>query len=641
MPGQNVVFYGTTGPSGGAAGGSQPDPAQWLGRFRASQTLHELTSTITAAQVLENRHLVIDTARIGDGANAHTLKWMMVYTGLGALSVARVERFDDATGSFLLDRKLLGNAAVGNTYRLFAPNNVWPDVSPAQAVAGDERFRCIFARNENGAALVNVRVRLHALTVGGFELALVYSALDVSTQSFLQRADDTTDLFTANRDLDPLGGPDNFGTSAGGAEYWRSTFARAGAFPENASLPNNFGTPIWMRRQVPAGARKRASVAVAIVLDTLTAGDDPDPFVAGAVMAWDVLGDPSGSLQPDRYVAVGGGTRLEGTVLAEDGSPLADRPVSFGLFPGDPGAIATDDDPIAGFARLDAAGRAFVAYTPGAAATAGETARVQLLIPAGEEIADPHPFAPQLQSIDLNGTDEYMRSAQALVDIADVWSLSGWFRRTDAGTSLQDLMDIRTSGSPNNLIRWVRPGATSETLRCFVQDIAGALFKDFTMPNILVQNTWVHLAVTFDGGASGDPMIVYADGVDVTPASPAVDGTGTQTDTARKIMLGADIAGGSPFQGQVLDFAMHDIVLTPAEILATYNDGKGGQFDLNRDQGAYASRMNLKHWFRTGHSASPSIGDDFARDARAPLLDLDDEAVGITDADRVPEVPNP
>ena len=147
MPGNDLIFHGTTGP-GGVDGGSQPDPADWLGRARASQVLHEFQSTLTAAQTAQSRYFVVDSTRIGDGEDVHVFKWLLIQTGTNALAAGRVMSFDSSTGTFKLDRLLgPGVAGIGDDYALFAVNNVWPDVSAAQAAAGEERFRCLVFRN--------------------------------------------------------------------------------------------------------------------------------------------------------------------------------------------------------------------------------------------------------------------------------------------------------------------------------------------------------------------------------------------------------------------------------------------------------------------------------------------------------------
>ncbi len=407
MPGQNLIFYGTTGPSGAAHGNSQPNPAQWLGRYRASQTLHSLQSTLTHDQATTSRHYLRDTARIGDGANAHVFKWLLIQTGPASLSAARVEAFDSATGMFKLDRRTSANALTGNSYALFSRNNVWPDVTAQQALQGDVRYRCIFFRNQHGVAITNLRFYLVPLMTGGGDFDRISSRDDIQDLSgvFLERANDTTDILNALGNVDRTT-PNNGFESASG---WVHPYDRATAFSENASLANNFGSPIWLRRTIPTDCTRRRSVAVMLVATTDLAGSDPDPLVGACIMPYDILGTPAGGLEIDRFVGVSGGCRLNARVFeSSTGLPYAEY-LRFELSSGDLGEIAVDGDPIVspGVELTDEQGEAFATFRADDLSAAGETVTPRVVIPAGDEVADP--VAP-LQ-ISFSGTVELAHDA--------------------------------------------------------------------------------------------------------------------------------------------------------------------------------------------------------------------------------------
>lgn len=391
MPGDDLVFYGTTGPSGIADGNpNTPDPADWLGRYRAPNTLYSLQSTLTANQTNEGRHLVVDSARIGDGEDAHVFKWLLMQTGANAKAAARIMAFDDATGAYKLDRALEpGNAAIADIYQLFTPGNVYEDVTAAQAVAGDVRYRCIVCRNQHGAAIANVVFYfkdLGALSGSEFHRFHQYS----TSANFLQRSDDQTDLFDALGLRDDEGFGDGFALTSG----WNNPFGYGTVnmriIPSFPFLQNR---AIWLRRTIPAGAiRFRRSVAIQIVIESTTAGSDPDPLLGGAIIAFDIEGaSVEAVLEADRYVHVQGGARMEGTVLA-DALALESRPVRFDIRAGDLGTIFTDDDPLADYDVTDEDGQAFATLiAPTSPAAAGETSFVQLIVGAGDEVANPRP----------------------------------------------------------------------------------------------------------------------------------------------------------------------------------------------------------------------------------------------------------
>lgn len=403
MPGDDLVFYGTTGPSGVSSGDSQPDATQWLGRFRASQRLDELESTLTANQADESRHVFVDSARIGDGFEAHQLKWIAIQTGPAALSAARVMSFNDATGVFKLDRRLSASAQSGDVYRLFAPNNVWPDVEAQAAQDGEVRYRCVVLQNGHGN-ITNAnlkRIYLAPLDMGGLDFARFHQGSTIGSP-FLQRDDDQTDLFTFTGTRDPLGGPDNFD----GSGPWLAPYSLDAADVDvrgNSTWVLNQDCAIWLRRTIRAGSLLRRSVAVQVIFETDLSGSDPDPLSASAIMVYDVLGDEiTGSIERDRYTHVLGGGRLTGRALVS-GAALVDRPVQWGIRLGDEGTIHTDDAPVAGFDTTDEAGEVQATYrSPSDLGLVGDEVGLRLIIGAGEEVGNPLPRLTIDGSVFLN-----------------------------------------------------------------------------------------------------------------------------------------------------------------------------------------------------------------------------------------------
>ena len=62
------------------------------------------------------------------------------------------------------------------------------------------------------------------------------------------------------------------------------------------------------------------------------------------------------------------------------------------LNPGDPGSLATPDDPLPGFDTTDSDGEGFSTYTaPTNQLLAGQSATVRALIGDGDEVGDPQP----------------------------------------------------------------------------------------------------------------------------------------------------------------------------------------------------------------------------------------------------------
>lgn len=396
MPGDDIRFYGTTGPGGGFDGDAESNPANFLGRFRSSTLLHEFQSALTSNQAAETRHIIIDTSRIGDGANVHALKWLLMSTGTNALSAARIMAFDDATGLFKLDRQLgPGNALATHQYTVFPRNNVFPDVTEAQAAAGDLRFRCIAMRNEHGAIFTNFRVFFVDLMTSGVEFASITQAENPTGNLFISRDDGVTDILDSlgQRFANPsLPGEDGFRSSS----TWHTAFADAQAvFPSGLTVPLdiglNFSVGIWLRRTMPAAIRFRNSVAFMLIAISDVGGSSPDPLAGGVIISYDIEGStPVPTLTVDRPVHIAGGARLNGSVLTPSGVPIVDRPVRFAIEAGDEGTIVTSNDPTTDFETTDEDGEAVGTFkSTSNPAFEGALSTIQMIVGAGDEVGNP------------------------------------------------------------------------------------------------------------------------------------------------------------------------------------------------------------------------------------------------------------
>ncbi|MCP4251073.1 MAG: hypothetical protein GY778_28885 [bacterium] len=381
MPGNDFRFYGTTGP-GGVSGGSQPDQTLWTGRHRASQRLDELQSTLTATQTIGNERFITDSARIGDGADVHAMKWILIQTGPAAMEAARVQVFDNATGQFTLDSPLPALAQSGDDYALFAPGNAFPDLTDQESEDGEARYRCVFWRNEHGASVADVRVHIQPLMADMDQWARLAQA-SVGAP-FLTLTDEFTSPLNDLGQRQLSDASDNFAGSGG----LTKPTTRASADAEVTTVANNAGLAIFLERIIPTFARRRRSVAILLTVSTTTAGSDPDPLTGGAILVWDVEGvQPAATAQMDRFVHLEGGGRLETEVTSDlTGAPIADRPVKFAVATGDPGTIVTTNDPVTDFETTNEDGEAAGTYL---APASGTTADVEVQVPFGEEVGNP------------------------------------------------------------------------------------------------------------------------------------------------------------------------------------------------------------------------------------------------------------
>jgi hypothetical protein len=255
-------------------------------------------------------------------------------------------------------------------------------------------------------------------------------------------------------------------------------------------------------------------------------------------------------------------------------------------------------------------------------------------------IRDFEVFNVQPESVDLNGTDEGLRSSQATIGIADVWSVMLWAKRSDSDTAERTLCAVGNPSGANSIHFVRKAGGSASDLLVEVRDSGGSLFKQLTYSGVFTGATWHHVVATFDGTASGDPLVVYVDGVARTPDGGGTDSTGTMTDTSRRIAVGCNGNLASFAQGRFHQWACWNVALSATQVTAIYNGGNGSDFNLNWNHNGYTSRTNLKQWFRIGRDSSPDgdIGKQYALNPTGSH-NLSDGAQNVTATDVVTDAP--
>ncbi len=257
---------------------------------------------------------------------------------------------------------------------------------------------------------------------------------------------------------------------------------------------------------------------------------------------------------------------------------------------------------------------------------------------AADEAADVGLFVPQRSSIDFDGAAEFMGSGFKLLGIANTWTIAGWFKFGDVATRSGTLLEIHQAAGLNNLIRVFQrdAGPTGPlAIQLFLTDSAGATLQNVSWQNILSVGVWHHVAIQWDGTAAGRKL--FLDGVDQgVPGFIDTSISGTMTTTARAVVVGRAASGIPNHDGLAASLAIWNKILAPAEMTEVYNGGSIA-FDLASDGANYARAANLQHWLQLGRELSPNLGKDFG--IGVPLLDLEGGAVGITDADRIADVP--
>ncbi len=151
-------------------------------------------------------------------------------------------------------------------------------------------------------------------------------------------------------------------------------------------------------------------------------------------------------------------------------------------------------------------------------------------------------------------------------------------------------------------------------------------------------NTWVHVAVTYDGSSSDNQAKGYVDGAEVEMIVDIPLGT---RDTVSLMSIGGRSASRA-FEGQLSDVAVWNTILTAEEIKAIYEVSSTGAFLPTRNYdligssvtppytGSYGSTLqgiNITTFERFGMSVAPKMGRS---DRPAVFLSSSDGFINVT-----------
>lgn len=335
-------------------GTAQPDPSASLGGNRSSTVVYDVQSTLTSNQVDARR--VVDTARIGDGVDAHVGKWMLFMTGAAALHASPVTAFDTATGEFLLRDGTPSLASSGDTYRLHDANEFWDDLDGTDSALGNQHYRLLYLHNETGSSLTTRRVSMRFLHPSGVDFLVAEWDGTADQQGITVIADEET-------------APDLTELQATPANFQVPRFERPvpdGTFlevPRGGTRGHAIGAaiPVWLTRIVGSSRAESDPVVLQLIHEYANTGGDPDPLVTSMLIVFSVGGLTRNiAFSRDRKLRVGGGARYTVRVTAqESGLPVGGEDVDFDQTAG-PGTLSFPSDPLD--RRTDSNGESFASY---------------------------------------------------------------------------------------------------------------------------------------------------------------------------------------------------------------------------------------------------------------------------------------
>lgn len=233
---------------------------------------------------------------------------------------------------------------------------------------------------------------------------------------------------------------------------------------------------------------------------------------------------------------------------------------------------------------------------------------------------------------DFDGSSEYyLNSTAQSIGIANSWSIAVWVN-VDTTSGAEEIVEINDEASNNNRILF-RKSSTASNWEILIADSSGTTIKNYRWSGLMTSGIWYHIVFTWNG----TDLTFYWNGVVKAATTSVTDGSGTMTDTSRKVAVGVNTAAASNhLDGKIHSIAIWDTVLDNDAIKTIFNRGAMGMTLLDYNFGNYDTKADLQHWWRLGYDTS-DLGADYG--FASTLIDIDTNSSGITFIDHLPIVP--
>jgi hypothetical protein len=171
-------------------------------------------------------------------------------------------------------------------------------------------------------------------------------------------------------------------------------------------------------------------------------------------------------------------------------------------------------------------------------------------------------------AIRFDGVNDLARAVGSnAFDSLSAVTVSAWIRPSSGGEAGKGrIVDKANSVTPTN--GWIFYLSANGTGLSFLADYSSTNLARSAAAGSIAMDTWQHVALTWDGGASASGVRMYVNGAEVAYSS-SVNGTGSRvTDALEELKIGNDKSTARTFNGAIDEVRVWNRVLSPAEIAA-------------------------------------------------------------------------
>ena len=237
-------------------------------------------------------------------------------------------------------------------------------------------------------------------------------------------------------------------------------------------------------------------------------------------------------------------------------------------------------------------------------------------------------------SIEFDGTDDYINlsSPTALDDIYDGGgTFSAWVYPT-ATTSYNTIYDKAYHGERYNTL-YLQEHYLGNYRLSFYREWSTADNAHWRNSSYIIPiNAWSHIVLTYDDSTYSNSPVIYVNGDSTllnaynTPES----GETAVSDAIYDLRIGFSNNETQPFEGNIDEVAIWDVILDADAVASLYNNGK--PINLKFNTGNYDNSRDLVGWWRMGDGDTYSTITDNKGSADGTMTNM-------TSGDIVTEVP--